>query len=148
MTNQQNSKSPFSGWLLYLLTGIIFGIILIKSEVASWYRIQEMFRFDSIHMYGVFGSAILIGMTGIQLIKRYHIKSLQGEEIFIKPKPPGSARYWLGGIAFGLGWALTGACPGPMYALLGAGYTVIIIPILAAIAGAFTYGALSKHLPH
>ncbi|MFU8812758.1 MAG: DUF6691 family protein [Balneolaceae bacterium] len=136
-------------YLKYLLIGTGFGFVLIKSEVVSWFRIQEMFRFDSIHMYGIIGLAILVGMISIQLIKRYNMKDAQGRPITIPPKDPSQTkRYIIGGTIFGFGWALLGACPGPMFALLGSGLTIMIVPILAAVAGTYTYGALRDKLPH
>jgi uncharacterized protein len=136
-------------YLLYLIIGTLFGFILIKSEVVSWFRIQEMFRFDDIHMYGIIGLAIIVGMSSVQLIKRFKVKDIDGNPITIPPKDPGQMkRYMIGGGMFGLGWALLGACPGPMFALLGSGLTVMIIPVLAAMAGTYTYGMLRDKLPH
>jgi len=132
----------------YLFVGTFFGIVLSKAEVVSWYRIYEMFQFDSFHMYGVIGSAIVVGIVFIQLIKRTHMKSLFGNEINIPPKNKSVARYLLGGIIFGLGWALTGACPGPMFILVGHGVGVILVVIASAIAGTFTYGLVRDKLPH
>lgn len=135
--------------LAYLLLGIFFGIVLIKSEVASWFRIQEMFRFQSFHMYGVIGSAVLVAALSVQFIKKRHLKTLSGEPIEIQPKIWGkSTRYWLGGILFGLGWALLGACPGPMFALLGSGITVMVVAIASAMLGTWTYAVLRHRLPH
>lgn len=133
----------------YLCFGAAFGFVLVKSEVVSWFRIQEMFRFDSIHMYGIIGLAVLTGMASIQIIKRRKIKNSAGEVIAITPKDSTQvSRYLIGGTCFGLGWALLGACPGPMFALLGSGITVMIVPILAATAGTYTYGLLRDRLPH
>ena len=135
--------------LPYLLIGMYFGIIFTKSEVISWFRIQEMFRFQSFHMYGIIGSAVVVAMISVQIIKRKGIKAWDGSEIVINPKEMGSGtRYWLGGTMFGLGWALTGACPGPMFALVGNGFLVMLIAIVSAIAGTFAYGALRPKLPH
>ncbi|GAA4275471.1 DUF6691 family protein [Aquimarina mytili] len=134
--------------IIYLSIGIFFGIILFKSEAASWFRIYEMFQFASFHMYGIIGSAVGLGVIVIQLIKRYSVKSFYGDPITITPKDRSFSRYMFGGIIFGLGWALAGACPGPMFALLGAGYTPIIIVILSAILGTFLYGVLKDKLPH
>lgn len=133
---------------LYLIIGIFFGIILYKSEAASWFRIYEMFRFDSFHMYGIMGSAFLVGAIGVQLIKRRNWHSFFGETIHLNPKDSGIARYLWGGIIFGLGWALAGACPGPMFTLAGAGYVSILIVIAFAILGTFVYGLLRTRLPH
>ncbi|MFW6347438.1 MAG: DUF6691 family protein [Cyclonatronaceae bacterium] len=121
----------------------------MKSEVVSWFRIQEMFRFDAFHMYGIIGLAIVVGMISIQLIKRFNATDIQGNPISIPPKDPSQVtRYIVGGSLFGLGWALLGACPGPMFALLGSGITIIIVPIAAALLGTYTYGALRSKLPH
>lgn len=139
----------FLEYLKYLLIGMAFGFVLVKSEVVSWFRIQEMFRFDSIHMYGIIGLAILVGIISIQIIKRNNIKDTKGNSITIPPKDPSQVkRYIIGGSLFGLGWALLGACPGPMFALLGSGITVMIIPILSAAAGTYVYGMLRDSLPH
>ncbi len=135
-------------FLQYLLYGILFGIILIKSEVASWFRIQEMFHFQSFHMYGVIGTAVVLGIIGIQLIKKFEMRDFRGEKIVFHDKDKSIARYLIGGIIFGLGWALTGACPGPMVALLGYGYVVIIVAFLSAAFGTFVYGLLRDRLPH
>ena len=135
--------------LKYLVLGALFGIILTKSEVISWWRIQEMFRFQSFHMYGVIGSAVVVGMVSIQLIKRNRLKSLDGELITLADKKYNHGT-WIGGTIFGLGWALTGACPGPLFAQLGAGVGVgaVAVLILAALAGTWTYSALREKLPH
>ena len=119
-----------------------------KSEVISWYRIYEMFRFESFHMYGVIGSAVVIGIISIQIINRFKIKSIEGEEITIKPKNKGYINYLIGGSIFGLGWAMTGACPGPMFVLFGQGMWSIGIVILSATFGTFLYGLLRDKLPH
>ncbi len=133
----------------FIIAGIAFGFILIKSEVVSWFRIQEMFLFDSFHMYGIIGSAIVVGLIGTQLIKRFNIKDISGNEIKIKAKDNSlTTRYIVGGTLFGLGWAIVGACPGPLYALIGTGYLIFIVPLLAAIAGAGVYGVLQSKLPH
>ncbi|MBD3616586.1 MAG: YeeE/YedE family protein [Gracilimonas sp.] len=139
----------FLEYLKYLLIGMAFGFVLVKSEVVSWFRIQEMFRFDSIHMYGIIGLAIVVGIISIQIIKRNNIKDTKGNPITIPPKDSTQVkRYIIGGSLFGLGWALLGACPGPMFALLGSGLTVMIIPILSAAAGTYVYGMLRDSLPH
>lgn len=134
--------------LRYLIIGIIFGITLAKAEVISWYRIYEMFKFQSFHMYGVIGSAIVVGIIFVQLIKRFKLKSLDGKPIIIYPKQRSVPRYLYGGIIFGLGWAMTGACPGPMFILLGNGVGVILVIIAAALLGTYTYGLLRNKLPH
>jgi uncharacterized membrane protein YedE/YeeE len=137
------------GNLKYLFAGIAFGFILIKSEVVSWFRIQEMFRFQSVFMYGIIGLAIIIGFLSIQIIRRLKLKDINGTTITIPAKDNNQfTRYILGGIIFGLGWAMLGACPGPLFALLGAGYTVMIIPIISAVFGTWMYGKLRSRLPH
>ncbi len=132
----------------YLLIGIFFGIVLIKSEAASWFRIYEMFQFQAFHMYGIIGSALAVGIVVVQFIKRNQTKSFYGETIQFTPKNRSFYRYFLGGSIFGLGWALAGACPGPMFALTGAGYLSIGIVIISAILGTFLYGLLRDRLPH
>ncbi len=134
--------------IIYLGIGIFFGIILFKSEAASWFRIYEMFHFASFHMYGIIGSAVGLGIIVIQLIKRHRIKSFYGEPVLITPKDKSFSRYIFGGIIFGLGWALAGACPGPMFVLLGAGYLPIIVVLSASILGTFLYGVVKDKLPH
>lgn len=139
----------FSEYLKYLLIGTGFGFVLVKSEVVSWFRIQEMFRFDSIHMYGIIGLAVVVGIISVQLIKRNNMKDAQGNPISIPPKDASQVtRYLVGGSLFGLGWALLGACPGPMFALLGSGLTIMIVPIATAILGTYVYGVLRPKLPH
>ena len=132
----------------YLVIGIFFGIVMFKSEAASWFRIYEMFQFQAFHMYGIIGSALIIGVLGIQLIKKKKMKDLNGEEIQFIPKNRSFSRYMFGGIIFGLGWALAGACPGPIYTLIGAGYVSVIVVFLAAILGTFVYGIIRDKLPH
>lgn len=135
-------------YVKYILVGIVFGITLTKAEVISWYRIYEMFKFQSFHMYGVIGSAVILGIIFVQLIKRSHMKSVAGEEIRFTDKNMSIARYLIGGSIFGLGWAMIGACPGPMFILLGNGFLVIIVAILSAILGTYVYGKLRHRLPH
>lgn len=135
-------------YLKFLLVGVFFGIILVKSEAVSWYRIYEMFRFQSFHMYGIIGTAIGSGIIFLQLSKRGYIKSIKGANIFVPKKEKGIIRYLVGGIIFGLGWALIGTCPGPMYILLGTGVFSMLIVIAAAILGTFIYGVLKNKLPH
>ena len=134
--------------LKYLITGIAFGIIMFKSEAASWFRIFEMFQFNSFHMYGIIGSALATGVIGIQLIKRLKLKSFSGEEIIIPPKAKGWKNYLFGGILFGLGWGLAGACPGPIFTLIGAGFLPLILVLTFAVLGTFVYGILRPKLPH
>jgi uncharacterized protein len=131
----------------FLLAGTLFGIILVKAEVISWFRIQEMFRFQSFHMYGIIGSAIMVGMISIQIIKKFNIKTFSGEEIKIAPKQFSKGNI-IGGFMFGLGWAMAGACPGPLYALIGGGYPIIIAVLLSAVFGTYLYGLIKEKLPH
>jgi|TARA_B110000444_G_scaffold32911_1_gene28185 uncharacterized membrane protein YedE/YeeE len=135
-------------FLKFLLLGILFGIIMTKAEIISWFRIYEMFKFESFHMYGIIGSAIFLGLLYIQIIKRFNIKSIDGLEINFIPKKHGFIRYFLGGTIFGLGWAVTGACPGPMFVLLGNGFLTVFIMILGSVLGTFMYGLLKEKLPH
>ena len=134
--------------LAYLLIGIFFGIIMFKSEAASWFRIYEMFQFKSFHMYGIMGSALATGLLLVQLIKRFKIKSFYGEPITFYPKQKSFSRYFYGGTIFGLGWALAGACPGPMFTLVGAGYFPILVVIISALLGTYVYGVIREKLPH
>lgn len=134
--------------VLYIIVGTFLGVILYKSEAASWFRIYEMFQFDSFHMYGIIGSALAVGIVLVQWIKRSKVKSFFGEPINIQDKERSFTRYIIGGTLFGLGWALAGACPGPMYILVGAGYWPILIVLFGAVVGAFIYGILRDKLPH
>ena len=134
-------------YLKYFLVGSCFGFVLVKAEVISWFRIQEMFRFQSFHMYGVMMTAMAVGITSIFLIKKFNIKTIGGEEIKIESKKFTWGNV-IGGMIFGLGWAMTGACPGPLYALVGSGVAVIAISLLAAIFGTFVYGIMREKLPH
>lgn len=131
----------------YLVTGILFGIVFVKAEIVSWYRIQEMFRFQDFHMYGIIGTAIATGMLGLWLIRKFNIKTLDGENIAFQPKKFNKGQIY-GGLIFGLGWALAGACPGPLFAQIGTGVTVTIVTLLSAIAGTWLYGRFREHLPH
>lgn len=135
-------------YLAYLFTGLFFGILMYKSEAASWFRIYEMFQFGSFHMYGIIGSAVVLGILGTQWIKRRHLKTVEKQEIIFTPKAKTYRRYLIGGFIFGLGWALAGACPGPMFVMLGAGFPTFLIVIIGALLGTFSYGLLRKHLPH
>lgn len=135
-------------YLKYIAIGFFFGIIMYKSQAVSWFRIYEMFRFESFHMYGIIGSALLIGIGMVQLIKRKKMKNIHGEEIQFTPKAKSVSRYLIGGIIFGLGWALAGACPGPIYVLIGSGTWSILIVLAAALFGTFLYGLLRNKLPH
>ena len=131
----------------YLIMGLLFGIILVKSEVISWYRIQEMFRLQSFHMFGVIGSAVVTGIISVLLIKKFNIKTTKGEKIELPVKKFNKGQIY-GGLIFGFGWAITGACPGPLFAQIGSGFSVIIITLLSAIAGTWTYGLIREKLPH
>lgn len=135
-------------YLKFLAVGIFFGIVLAKGEIISWYRIYEMFRFESFHMYGVIGSAVFLGVVIVQLIKRSGMKSIDQEKIKLAPKEKSFSRYIFGGTIFGLGWALSGACPGPMYILVGYGYLSILVVLLGAVGGTFIYGLFRDKLPH
>ena len=133
--------------LKYLIIGIMFGVVFVKAEVISWFRIQEMFRLQSFHMFGIIGSAILVGMVSIWLIKKFDIKTIYGETITVAPKTFNKGQIY-GGLTFGFGWAITGACPGPLFAQVGMGATVIIVTVLSAIAGTWIYGYFREKLPH
>ncbi len=134
--------------LKFILIGIVFGIVMSKSEAISWYRIQEMFRFQSFHMYGIIGTAVLLGIIIVQLIKRFDLKDFKGNSIVIAPKEKGFVRALAGGTLFGLGWALTGACPCPLFVNLGYGFLTFAVVIIGAIAGAWLYGYFQDKLPH
>ena len=144
---QVDPRAP--GLPVYLLVGIAFGIVLTKGEAISWFRIQEMFRFQGFHMFGIFATALPTAIVGVQLLKRRWRRTVGGAPIAIPPKHLGSGiRYAVGGTIFGLGWALTGACPGPLFALLGSGVTTMAVAIVAAMLGTWTYGRLRARLPH
>ena len=135
-------------YLKYIIVGFVFGVVLTKSEAVSWYRIYEMFQFQSFHMYGIITVAVVTGIVGLQIIKRVQLKNIKGEPIKVADKEEGSIRYWLGGIFFGLGWALVGACPGPIFILIGAGFLPAILILVGALLGTFIYGVLKDKLPH
>ncbi len=145
----KENESENKWWhnLKYAAAGIIFGIVLVKSEVVSWFRIQEMFRLQSFHMYGVIGSAVVVGMISVSLIKKYKIKTIQGQPIVFHPKKFHKGQIW-GGTLFGFGWAMTGACPGPLFAQIGTGATFVSVTLLSAIAGTWVYGYVREKLPH
>jgi hypothetical protein len=140
----------YVGLATYLILGIAFGMVLMKSEAVSWFRIQEMFRFQSFHMYGIIGAAFVVGALSLQILKRSPVRTLRGEPLRVPPKErtAGMRRYWMGGIVFGLGWALLGACPGPMFALLGSGLPIMLVPIVGGLAGTRAYAAWRSRLPH
>ncbi|MGV4413742.1 DUF6691 family protein [Chryseobacterium sp. T1] len=143
-------KQSQKGWysnLKFLFVGILFGIVFVKSEVVSWFRIQEMFRMQSFHMYGIIGSAILVGMISVWLIKKFDVKTINGEKIEFHPKKFNKGQIY-GGLIFGFGWAITGACPGPLFAQIGTGATVVVVTLLSAIAGTWVYGYFKDRLPH
>lgn len=133
--------------LRFLMVGVLFGIVFVKAEIISWFRIQEMFRFQSFHMYGVIGSAVMVGMLSVFLIKKYKIKTIDGEPVLFSVKTFNKGQV-IGGLLFGLGWAVTGACPGPLFAQIGTGATVIVVVLLSAVAGTWVYGLLRNKLPH
>lgn len=145
--SNQEADHPGRWNLRFFFAGILFGILLVKSEVISWFRIQEMFRLQSFHMYGVLGSAVFVGMISIYVIRKFNIKTIDGEKIKLHPRKFSKGQIY-GGLLFGLGWALTGACPGPVFAQIGTGTTVFIITLLSAITGTWTYGLIRQRLPH
>lgn len=132
----------------YVLAGILFGIVMSKSEAISWYRIQEMFRFQSFHMYGIIGTAVVLGIAITYIIKKFNLRDFYGSRIVFQPKNFSVSRYLIGGTVFGLGWTLTGACPGPMFVNIGYGYWAILIAIGGAILGTYLYGVVREKLPH
>ncbi len=135
-------------FIKFLLVGVFFGIVMAKSEALSWYRIQEMFRFQSFHMYGIIGSAVALGVVGVALIKRFKVKDIQGNPIQFAAKEPGWIKALLGGSLFGMGWAITGACPGPIVVNLGYGYWPFAIVFVSAVVGTYAYGLVRDKLPH
>ena len=145
--NESNLTHNWYHNIKYLIVGIGFGIIFVKAEIISWFRIQEMFRFQSFHMFGIIGSAILVGMISIFLIKKFNIKTIYGEEIKIPIKEFNKGQIY-GGLIFGFGWAITGACPGPLFAQIGSGSIVIIVTLISAILGTWVYGKFRDYLPH
>ena len=149
VSEQGTPTQKTEGFVGYLLLGIVFGIVLTKSEVISWFRIQEMFRFQAFHMYGILGAAVAVAAVAVALIKTFNVKTVRGHDIHIQPKAMGeSNRCWIGGTIFGLGWALAGACPGPLFALIGSGISVMAVAVVSAVAGTWVYGALRPYLPH
>ena len=137
-----------AGYAFYLLIGVGFGVVMLKSGAASWFRIYEMFSFESFHMYGIIGSALAVGFAGVQLIRRGVLRGFDGSRIAITDKAPGWRRYLFGGTLFGLGWGIAGACPGPIYVLIGAGYLPVVVVLASALLGTFAYGLLRERLPH
>jgi uncharacterized membrane protein YedE/YeeE len=145
--NESEKQHPLWYNLKYSIVGIIFGIVFVKAEIISWFRIQEMFKLQSFHMYGVIGSAVVTGMLSIAIIKKFRIKTIYGEPILFRVKKFNKGQV-IGGLMFGLGWAMTGACPGPLFAQIGTGSFVVLVIILSAIAGTWTYGFFRERLPH
>lgn len=135
-------------FIKFLVLGIVFGIVMTKSEAISWYRIQEMFRFQAFHMYGIIGTAVILGVIGVALIKKFNLRDFHGNPIMFNPKDKSVYRYLLGGSIFGLGWALSGACPGPMVVNIGYGYWAMLIVFFFAILGTYLYGLIKDKLPH
>lgn len=146
-TNHQQSTETLAGNLKYLLVGVFFGVVFVKAEIVSWLRIQEMFRLHSFHMYGVIGTAVMVAALSTWLIKKFNIKTIAGEEVIFSERPFNKGNIY-GGLLFGFGWALTGACPGPMYGLVGSGFIVFVAAIAAAMLGTYVYGLLQDKLPH
>lgn len=145
--NQSELDQKWYQLIKYLFVGIAFGVVFVKAEVISWFRIQEMFRFQSFHMYGIIGSAVIVGVISVLIIKRFGIKTTSGESIVLQPKKFNMGQIY-GATLFGFGWAMTGACPGPLFAQIGTGALVIIIALLSAIAGTWVYGKFRDILPH
>ncbi|MEY2940608.1 MAG: hypothetical protein RJA67_293 [Bacteroidota bacterium] len=145
--NESNLKHPWWYNFKYLAVGIVFGVVFVKAEIISWFRIQEMFRLQSIHMYGVIGTAVVVGAISVFLIKKFKVKTIHGEEITFTDKKFNKGQIY-GGLIFGLGWAVTGACPGPLFAQLGTGVLAISVVILSSIAGTWVYGRFRDKLPH
>lgn len=145
--NENQRTHKWYNNIKYLVVGLAFGIVFVKAEIISWFRIQEMFRLQSFHMYGVIGSAVVVGMISVWIIKKFNIKTIYGDKIQFHPKTFNKGQVY-GGLLFGLGWAITGACPGPLFAQIGAGASVITITLLSAIAGTWVYGYYREKLPH
>lgn len=145
--NKQEVSEPFFSNLKYTAVGIAFGIVFVKAEIISWFRMQEMFRFQSFHMYGVIGSAVAVGMLSVFVIKKFKVKTASGEQVVFPVKPFDKGKIY-GGLLFGFGWALTGACPGPLFALMGAGYGVMGVAFASAVLGTWCYGYFKENLPH
>jgi hypothetical protein len=146
-TNNQGAAEGFGSNIKYIFLGMLFGVVLIKAEVVSWFRIQEMFRLQSFHMYGVLCTAVVTATISTLLIKRFKIKTIAGEDVIFRPQAFHKGNIF-GGLLFGFGWALTGACPGPMYALIGSGFFPFIVALASAVLGTYVYGLLRDKLPH
>lgn len=145
--NESKLENKWYQNVKYVVIGILFGVVFVKAEIVSWFRIQEMFRLKSFHMYGIIGSAIAVGMVSVWLIKKFNVKTIYGETIVFHSKEFNKGQIY-GGLLFGLGWAITGACPGPLFAQIGMGATAIIVTLLSAIAGTWVYGLMREKLPH
>jgi uncharacterized protein len=145
--NESTRSEGIGAMLRYAVVGIVFGIVFVKAEIISWFRIQEMFRLQSFHMYGVIGTAVVVGAISVFLVKKLKLKTIQGEEIQFHKRPFHQGLIY-GGLLFGFGWAITGACPGPLYAQIGAGATAVLVTLLSAVAGTWVYGWLREKLPH
>ena len=145
--SENHSTKRWHDNLKYMVVGMLFGVVFVKSEVISWFRIQEMFRLQSFHMYGIISSAVIVGMISVWLIKKLNIKTIYGETIDFHPKKFNKGQIY-GGLLFGFGWALTGACPGPLFAQIGTGASVIAVTLLSAIGGTWVYGLMKDQLPH
>lgn len=145
--NDQVIKESLFSNVKYLILGTLFGIVFVKAEIISWFRIQEMFRLSSFHMYGVIGTAVVVGLISVLIIKKFNIKTLEGEKVVFHPKTFNKGQI-IGGLIFGLGWAITGACPGPLFAQIGSGFFAVIVTLLSAIAGTWVYGKFRDSLPH
>lgn len=145
--NESHLQHKWYHNLKYLVVGVLFGIVFVKAEVVSWFRIQEMFRLQSFHMYGIIGSAVVVGMISVFLIKKFNIKTIYGEPIIISPKTFNKGQIY-GGLIFGFGWAITGACPGPLFAQIGTGAFAVIITLVSAVLGTWVYGYFRNNLPH
>ena len=145
--NNQASSETFVANFKYILVGIFFGVVFVKSEVVSWFRIQEMFRLSSFHMYGVIGTAVVVATISTLIIKKFRIKTLAGEDVVFSERPFHKGNI-VGGLCFGFGWAMTGAFPGPMYGLIGSGFLVFTVALTSAVAGTYVYGVFRDRLPH
>jgi uncharacterized membrane protein YedE/YeeE len=146
-TNETQIQHPFWHNIKYLIVGIIFGIVFVKAEIISWFRIQEMFHLQSFFMYGVIGTAVVVGMLSVFIIKKFNIKTISGETVRFEKKEFNKGQI-IGGLIFGMGWAITGACPGPLFAQIGSGFLVVIITFISALAGTWVYGYFREKLPH
>lgn len=145
--NESQEQHPWWHNFKYAAVGVLFGIVLVKAEIISWFRMQEMFRLQSFHMYGIIGTAVVVGIISVWLIKKFKVKTIHGEAIEFHRKKFNKGQIF-GGLIFGLGWAMTGACPGPLFAQIANGFLVVSVVLLSAIAGTWVYGYLRERLPH